>query len=396
MKRIFAFPSLVVLIVTVAIAGGCSSQDDRVGFVTPPDGGGFASPDASVEPASSPAGLCLSRDCVAPYATCPDATYLCSVNLDNDDDNCGGCAIKCPGRGQPLAETVLSADWKCNSGRCAMNCLEGFSDCNGNPGDGCEVSTLCDPKNCGGCGHECPAGVGCLQGQCGCSPGLTLCGANDCSTDPVQGCKDLDQDSQNCGACNNPCPYVDGLPPNAGIGCQKGKCDALACFKPYLDCNNDLQTPGGGDGCETNPSADPMNCGACGNVCDPGRFCSHGTCLCQPGAERCGTQKNPTCFFLDTDPDNCGGCGRVCPGPKASYDEKALHESRTCRFGHCSLECAAGYADCDGDSQNGCEAATNVDPNNCGGCGIQCDVGAGQPCANGTCAVGPCSGGPVR
>jgi uncharacterized protein DUF5648 len=55
------------------------------------------------------------------------------------------------------------------------------------------------------------------------------------------------------------------------------------------------------------------------------------------------------CADLDVDPSNCGACGISCvdPGGEAS-----------CAAGECRLgSCAPGFADCDSEPENGCEQA---------------------------------------
>ncbi|MCC6214083.1 MAG: hypothetical protein IT376_04395 [Polyangiaceae bacterium] len=76
----------------------------------------------------------------------------------------------------------------------------------------------------------------------------------------------------------------------------------------------------------TDTDTDVRNCGACGNVCGPGRSCVAGSCLC-PVADCTGV-----CKDIYHDEDACGGCGNVC-GP-------ALE----CRVGGCggAETCAAG------------------------------------------------------
>lgn len=46
-------------------------------------------------------------------------------------------------------------------------------------------------------------------------------------------------------------------------------------------------------------------------------------------------------------------------------------------------DCAAGWADCDQDSMNGCETYLLYDDNNCGACGVLCN--GGQVCSDGSC-----------
>jgi hypothetical protein len=64
-----------------------------------------------------------------------------------------------------------------------------------------------------------------------------------------------------------------------------------------------------------------------------------------------------------SDNENCGMCGRVCTPEHAEPD---------CANGVCSyLRCNTGFADCDEDRRNGCEADLSNDET-CGSCDIQC------------------------
>jgi hypothetical protein len=103
-------------------------------------------------------------------------------------------------------------------------------------------------------------------------------------------CVDLQSDRGNCGSCNTVC--------DGGKHCNLGAClcDA-SCVSPSGQCA-DLQT-------------DSTNCGFCGNVCPGGTVCSAGACVdaCGPGFEPCAQG----CAKLASDDLNCGSCGNVCP-----------------------------------------------------------------------------------
>jgi hypothetical protein len=128
---------------------------------------------------------------------------------------------------------------------------------------------------------------------------------------------------------------------------------------------------------------DPANCGACGHACGAARACVGGTCVdaCPRGQTSCGG----TCVDTRADPNNCSGCGVVCALPHAVAD---------CVQGACGIgACVAGFGDCDGAAENGCEAtlATNA---NCGACGNACAVPNGAAsCATGTCQLVSCDVG---
>jgi hypothetical protein len=55
-----------------------------------------------------------------------------------------------------------------------------------------------------------------------------------------------------------------------------------------------------------------------------------------------------------------------------------------CSGGQCVItQCAPGFADCNGNPADGCEANLNSDRNNCGACGNHCL--SGQICDTGVC-----------
>jgi hypothetical protein len=334
------------------------------------------------------ADLCVETQCPWPFATCSGKPGACTVDLRNDVANCGACHAACP-----KATPQTHGRWLCSEGKCHLACEPLWANCNLLPEDGCEVSTDDDPLNCGFCGNKCDPGVLCWKGACGCPNGFTQCG-NDCVN--------VKADDLHCGACDTPCkapPIEDprwicgpGIsPPNTKFRCGDAAC-ALRCDSGFQDCNSDFC----GDGCEIDILNDPMNCGACGNACDPGQFCANGVCLCPPGTTRCGQ----ACVDIANDVRNCGGCGRRCPGPTSGGPFAATTEpvngGPACNGGVCSYVCFPGWENCDGKVANGCEVNVNTDQHNCGACGTKCDIRGGQPCVLGKCLTKACPNGPVR
>jgi hypothetical protein len=78
-----------------------------------------------------------------------------------------------------------------------------------------------------------------------------------------------------------------------------------------------------GAGC-VDTSADPLNCGSCGQVCYPGLSCVAGACVAlactaglqtAPCVDDAGVSGNccaSTCVHRGSDPTNCGACGHAC------------------------------------------------------------------------------------
>lgn len=325
----------------------------------------------------TPLDVCIATECPVPWATCA-GEGLCTTNTTRDIRHCGACGNVCPDLQRSLHATSV-----CAGGKCVLACDELSADCNHQDSDGCEVSTGDDPKNCGGCGRTCKAGEICWKGACGCPGGFTQCDGE---------CKDLQNDDSACGACKVECvaPNADDpqwkcgpmiQPPSTAWGCSGAGC-VLVCKPPFDNCDHDLCS----NGCETDKRSDPMNCGACGQKCDPGQDCVQGACICPPGTTRC----NDRCVEPNTDVDNCGACGNACPG---AQDDSA-NGTPVCTGGKCGYLCFAGFADCDKRINNGCEVNIGTDALHCGSCSTKCDASRGQPCVLGQCLTKPCTPGP--
>jgi len=374
-----------------ADAGGAAPAPSDNGFTPLPGTDASAPVDAAAEAPLEPLKECIGTECVWPRATCGDGSIArCNIDLLTDNDNCGECGHKCEDY------TLVSLSTKCTDGKCRAFCTTpNAQDCNGLIDDGCETDVMMNPKHCGACGVECPEGVPCNNGVCGCAGGLVSCNGQ---------CVDILTDDDNCGACGNVCPAVsspcDGgtLPPYTKYKCAKGVCGQFICSSvTRRDCNGDMQLGcGSSDGCETDVYHDPNNCGSCGNECAPGQYCrsllgAPPQCVCGPGETACGNLLVPDaeiqCVDLSNDPQNCGACGHVCPtSPNANA---------VCRSGICGLECPPNRADCNGDWADGCEIDLLSDMRSCGACGQACNVDAGQPCINGTCLMVECDAGVI-
>ena len=235
--------------------------------------------------------VCVDGNCELSCASGLAACGGSCVDTRNDRNNCGGCGIAC-------GDSEI-----CSDGTCVTSCW-GFASTQ--CGDTC-TNTDVDPLNCGACGNACAPGEVCSAGACTgyCAPALTECQDGACT--------DTRSDPANCGSCGTSCPTV----ANAAAVCAVGNCDVV-CLEGHGDCNGDLRHPGG-DGCEVTFATDPLNCGFCGNVCTAPNgvpSCVDGECglaACMPGFGDCDLSAFNGCETnITNDPANCGACGNVC------------------------------------------------------------------------------------
>jgi hypothetical protein len=104
--------------------------------------------------------------------------------------------------------------------------------------------------------------------------------------------------------------------------------------------------------------------GDCAAGCSGGQVCVKGSCECPSYQSLCDGKCVPT----SADPSNCGKCGNACTGATA------------CSSGQCTDSCLPPLKLCENDHT--CSDTEN-DNNHCGGCDKQCD--AGQGCVKGRC-----------
>jgi len=103
---------------------------------------------------------------------------------------------------------------------------------------------------------------------------------------------------------------------------------------------------------------------------------------CDGGEALCGG----ACVEVSASVAHCGRCDNACPA--------RANATATCAAGACGAACEAGFADCDGDASNGCEASLEGAAH-CGRCGARCEVptplcgttGGARACVDG-CAAG--------
>jgi hypothetical protein len=322
--------------------------------------------------------VCENGSCSQP--TCSDGV----LNGDETERDCGGsrCPTCAPGQACKM-DTDCSSN-TCQDKICALTCLDGTGDCDGELANGCETNLQTDPFHCGDCGTPCSlahASSACSGGKCL----VAQCTAPfaDCDGDPTNGCEaNTDADPDSCGGCGKGCVALNGKPSCAAGACQ------ITCDTGFADCDDSRA-----NGCEVDLTKDTSHCSACDTVCSQvggTANCVNGKCgiaNCQPGLGDCdGTdscQQN-----LTNDVDNCGGCGKAC---------LVANGAGACVRSSCQVaSCHTGYADCNAGSAggyaDGCETNTDSDPNNCGKCGVVCSVANGTAkCVAGKCLVKTCT-----
>ncbi|MDP3278476.1 MAG: hypothetical protein Q8Q09_25020 [Deltaproteobacteria bacterium] len=391
------------------------------------DAGADAAPeDASIDAAdASPMDGAIVRDAAMDVTMdalmCPGMQTRCGATCQDtrsNADHCGACDARCPAGMRTCIDGVC---------RPTGTCASGFGDCDRIAANGCETS-LTTVSNCGACGAACVpranttascAASACTyacelgSGDCdriasnGCEASLmtaTNCGrcANTCSgatalcdigrgscvgTCPAgtqrcgSTCVNLQGDPDNCGVCGRSCSFA-----NAGRACNLGMCQITTCNTGFGNCDANAI-----NGCETNLNNNIANCGACGFVCTAGpnqtASCGAGSCTrtCLAGFADCDGNATNGCEARLDSVTHCGSCGTRCAVPNAM---------NACSAGRCvTTGCSAGFGDCDSMSANGCESPlTSVV--NCGACGRACGLAnATATCATGACAIGSCAAG---
>ena len=294
-------------------------------------------------------------------------------NLQSDAANCGQCGNVC---------SFAHATGRCQQGQCGFTCLPGYVDLDGRPENGCEQACtpsnngieICDGKDndCNGLVDDAATDVGQACGGNGCQPGVLTCIAGA----PV--CVGAGQASQEvCDGRDNDCNgLIDESDPNLGKPCY----------------------PTGAIGCS-------LQTGTCTGQCRLGGWvCTAGTLVCAgavtPQLEVCDGKDNDCDgsvdedFDLQTDPRHCGSCDHIC----AYTNGIGLCSNGQCQMGPCQT----GWANADGNPNNGCEYACTPDgPEVCDGKDNDCnglvdgdDPGMIQPTVNFCRQTGECGKGP--
>ena len=164
------------------------------------------------------------------------------------------------------------------------------------------------------------------------------------------GCNGGTNDVNQCGGCS-PCDQIHSV----GASCVGGVCVYTACRTGFADCDT-----GGAnsDGCETDITKDPQNCGACGRACNGANVamlhCSSGTCdsTCSSGFGNCSLPPaGSTAPYTQDDGcesnlTTCTGqacCSTTMPTPANMCMPPAAHNNGPASYG-----LGQTFADCHG------------------------------------------------
>lgn len=154
------------------------------------------------------------------------------------------------------------------------------------------------------------------------------------------------------------------------------------CKKGLFCCNGSC----------VDPNSDVLNCGACSNACGHAHaapHCSMGVCslTCASGYGDCDGDPKTGCESdLKATAAHCGSCDTTCMAPNTPG---------ACRAGICVTgQCSTGFGDCNNNLGDGCEVNLKSDMDHCGRCDTPCDVAHGSgACAAGKCLVTGCDAG---
>ncbi len=310
----------------------------------------------------------------------------------------------------------------CDGTICGFACDAGFSDCDGEARNGCEVDTRTSGAHCGRCGAACVAPAGsvatCVAGRCAvmksCPAGQTLCNGTCASVGAS--C------TVGVGACARTGMNVCG---SAGVACSAtpGVGSPEACDGVDNDCNG--MTDEGfcriGGSCYTDGQANPANncqtcaapltasgptgwrnatagtvCRAAAGVCDVAERCDGTGAACPTdGFLPSGTQCRAAAGACDI-AESCSGSSATCPV------DRFLPSSAVCRtstnIAACDPPevCVGDRAACPTDVITRAPVAEVCDglDNNCDGA---VDEGAAATsCPTRANAVSSCTGGACR
>ena len=348
----------------------------------------FAAPKPKVRVCHIPPGdpanfhtITISENALPGHLAHGDLMGSCNQSLDALCDDGNPCTVDVDATAETCTDDPRPAV-DCEDGNlCTLNtCNQESGGCTDLPKD-CSDDNKCTVDVCleetGECQH---ALIACEEGSF-CDPETGFCGGNPCDTVmctmvgecQAGACTVIEDEQGQLQAECWPGELLSGTPCEGGT-CDSGEC-VQTCDVGFADCDGQSE-----NGCETNITSSVDDCGGCGLACtNPNGIatCGAGVCTltCTVGFADCDGQSENGCETnITSSVDDCGGCGLTCTNPNGIA---------TCGNGVCTPTCTVGFANCDGQSENGCETDITSSVAHCGGCDNACD--SGQECSFGTC-----------
>lgn len=189
-------------------SGGVAGTDGSAGSGATGGTGGAAGVDAGTDSSASDAsdGGDADSGCPAGNKYCGSACVPVGPDTGCGNVSCTACSFQ-------------NATATCAANKCAIaSCVQGYTDCDGNDANGCEIHTAVDPNHCGLCTTKCSfanATAKCSGGSCAIDTCNT--GTADCDKSSTNGCEaNLMTETSHCGSCANAC--------GASAQCNGGQC----------------------------------------------------------------------------------------------------------------------------------------------------------------------------